>query len=176
MSPNPDAIALLKADHDKVKEMFEKYGTLGDRAIAGKQELAGRICRELTVHAWIEEQVFYPRVREAGRKIEDEVLEGLEEHHLIKHAVTELEPLTADNERYDAKVEVLKELVEHHVDEEEADMFPRVRRALDAGELEELGAAMEAARATAPTRIDPDAPDEPTAATAGGRGAAGSPR
>lgn len=176
MSPNPDAIALLKADHDKVKEMFAKYDTLGDRAMAGKQELAGRICTELTVHAWIEEQVFYPRVREAGRQIKDEVLEGLEEHHLIKHAVTELEPLTADNERYDAKVEVLKELVEHHVDEEESDMFPRVRKAIDAKELEKLGTEMKAARASAPAHIAPDAPDEPTAATAGTGGTAGSPR
>jgi hemerythrin superfamily protein len=174
MSPNPDAIALLKADHDKVKEMFAKYDTLGDRAMAGKKELAGRICRELTVHAYIEEQVFYPRVREAGRKIEDEVLEGLEEHHLIKHGVAELEPLSADNERYDAKVEVLKELVEHHVDEEEADMFPRVRKALDAKELGELATAMEAARASAPVHSDPDAPDEPTAAGAQSGGPAGS--
>jgi hemerythrin superfamily protein len=176
MSPTPDALDLLKADHDRIKEMFAKYDTLGDRAMGGRKDLAGQICRELTVHAYIEEQVFYPRVREAGRKIEDEVLEGLEEHHLIKHAVTELEPLSPDNERYDAKVEVLKELVEHHVDEEEEDMFPRVRRAIDAKELEELGAAMEAARTTAPTHVDPDSPDEPTAAGARGEGTAGSPR
>jgi hemerythrin superfamily protein len=172
MSRNLDATALLKADHDTVKEMFAKYDTLGDGAIAGKQELAGRICRELTVHAYIEEQVFYPRVREAGHQIKDEVLEGLEEHHLIKHAVAELEPLTADNERYDAKVEVLRELVEHHVDEEESDMFPRVRKAIDGRELEELGAAMEAARASAPTHVDPDSPDEPTATGAGSGGTA----
>ncbi len=175
MSPKPDAIALLKADHDKVKEMFAKYDTLGDRAVAGKQDLAGRICRELTVHAHIEEQVFYPRVREAGRTIKDEVLEGLEEHHLIKHAVAELEPMTADNERYDAKVEVLKELVEHHVDEEESDMFPRVRKAIDAKQLEELATAMEAARASAPAHSDPDAPDEPSAAAAGSGRPAGTP-
>jgi hemerythrin superfamily protein len=170
--PQTDALDLLKADHDKVKEMFAKYEALGDRAMVGRKELAAQICRELTVHAHIEEQVFYPRVREAGRKIKDEVLEGLEEHHLIKHAVAELEPLTPDNERYDAKVEVLQELVEHHVDEEEADMFPRVRKAIDGKELEELGAAMEAARASAPTHSDPDAPDEPSGAGAGGGGTA----
>ncbi len=166
MSQNSDALTLLKADHDEIKAMFAKYGTLGDRAMVGKRDLVGRICRELTVHAYIEEQVFYPRVREAGHEVEDEVLEGLEEHHLIKHAVAELEPLTAGNERYDAKVEVLKELVEHHVDEEESDMFPRVRKAIDDRELEELGAAMEAARASAPTHVDPDAPDEPAPAGA----------
>jgi hemerythrin superfamily protein len=176
MSPNPDALDLLKADHDRVKEMFAKYDTLGDREMVGRKDLAGQICQELTVHAYIEEQVFYPRVREAGRRIEDEVLEGLEEHHLIKHAVAELEPLSPDNERYDAKVEVLKELVEHHVDEEEEDMFPRVRKAIDAKELQELGAAMEAARATAPTHVDPDSPDEPTATGARSGGTAGSAR
>ena len=176
MSRNPDALDLLKADHDKVKEMFAKYDTLGDQAMVGRKDLAGQICRELTVHAHIEEQVFYPRVREAGRQIKDEVLEGLEEHHLIKHAVAELEPLASDNERYDAKVEVLKELVEHHVDEEEEDMFPRVRKAIDGKELEELGAAMEAARASAPTHVDPDAPDEPSGAGAGSAGTAGSTR
>ncbi len=163
MTATPDAITLLEADHDEVDALFAKYDALGDRAIVTKQELVERIGRELAIHTYIEEQILYPRVREAGRRIKDEVLEGLEEHHLIKTTLAELADLTAKDERFDAKVQVLKEQVEHHVEEEEADMFPRIRKALDERELEDLGAALDAAKAGAPTQADPSAPDEPSA-------------
>jgi hemerythrin superfamily protein len=163
MTVTPDAITLLEADHDEVDALFAKYDALGDRALVTKQELVTRISRELAIHTFIEEQILYPRVREAGRKIEDEVLEGLEEHHLIKSTLAELAALSPDHERFDAKVQVLKEQVEHHVEEEESDMFPRIRRAFDEKELKDLGAALDAAKATAPTQADPGAPDEPSA-------------
>lgn len=163
MTATPDAITLLEADHDEVDELFAKYDALGDRAFVTKQDLVERISRELAIHTYIEEQILYPRVREAGRKIKDEVLEELEEHHLIKTSLAELGELTSDHERFDAKVQVLKEQVEHHVEEEESDMFPRIRKALDDHELEELGVALQAAKASAPRQADPSAPDEPPA-------------
>jgi hemerythrin superfamily protein len=160
--PRTDAIAMLKAEHDEVDGLFARYEELGDRALKGRQELVGQITRALSLHAYIEEQVFYPRVRRAGREIKDEVLEGLEEHHVIKELLSELEEMAPDEERYDAKVKVLKEQVQHHVEEEEGEMFPRVRKALDASTLLELAEEMRATRAQAPTHADPDAPDEPS--------------
>ncbi len=137
--PEQDALAVLEADHDKVKELFAQFDELGDGAPRGKQDLVSKICHELTVHATIEETVFYPRVRRAGEQEKDEVLEGIEEHQLIKELVGDLEGMTAEDESYDAKVKVLKEQVEHHVEEEEGEMFPHVRKAIKEEELIRLG-------------------------------------
>jgi len=158
-----DAIALLTADHRTVQELFRRYAKLGERAHKSRADLVQCITRELAVHAAIEEQVFYPRLREEGRRIEDEVLEGLEEHHLIKEALADLEKASPEDERYDAKVKVLIEQVQHHVKEEEGEMFPRARRALDRETLLDLADAMKAARMLAPTRPHPNAPDQPPA-------------
>jgi hemerythrin superfamily protein len=163
MPTRADAITLLKADHRAVKDMFRRYEKLGDRAHKGRSDLVARISRELSVHAAIEEQVFYPRVREEGRRIDDDVMESLEEHHLIKEALARLQGMSPDNDRYDAAVQVLREQTEHHIKEEETELFPRVTRALDRAALVALGEAMEAARQIAPTRPHPNAPDEPPA-------------
>jgi chromatin segregation and condensation protein Rec8/ScpA/Scc1 (kleisin family) len=109
----------------------------------------------------MEEQVLYPEARRVGREVRDDVLEGLEEHHLIKELLAELEEMSPRHERYDAKVEVLGEHVEHHHDEEEQDLFPRLCRAFDATTLADLAERMEAVRHRAPRHPDPDAPDEP---------------
>jgi hemerythrin superfamily protein len=134
-----DAIKLLTTDHNEVKGLFQEFEGLGEQAFKGKQNVVGRICRELTVHAQIEEQIFYPRVRRAGKEEKDEVLEGIEEHQLIKELVAELEGMSAEEESFDAKVKVLKEQVEHHVEEEEGQMFPHVRKAIQQDELVKLG-------------------------------------
>ncbi len=172
--PKTDAISMLEAEHDEVDELFTKYEALGDRALEGRRKLVGRIIRELSVHTYIEEQVLYPRLRQAGKEIKDEVLEGLEEHHAIKELLSELDGMAPDDERYDAKVKVLKEQVEHHVEEEEGEMFPHARKALDAATLVELADEMERVRPQAPAHADPDAPDEPsrtaTPAATGRRG------
>lgn len=148
--PQQDALAVLKADHDEVKKLFAEYDELGDQENTGKQGVVKQICHELTVHASIEEEIFYPRVRRAGSEEKDEVLEGIEEHRLIKELVGELEGMSPDAEAFDAKVKVLKEQVEHHVEEEEDEMFPHVRKAIDAAELERLGEQLtEAKRVTA---------------------------
>ena len=137
--PDRDAIQLLTADHNTVRKLFEEFEGLGEKAFKGKQDVVGRICRALSLHAEIEEEIFYPRVRKAGEEEKDEVLEGIEEHLLIKELVGALEGMSAEEEAFDAKVKVLKEQVEHHVEEEEGEMFPHVRKALTAAELVTIG-------------------------------------
>jgi hemerythrin superfamily protein len=120
-----------------------------------------QIIAELSTHAAIEEQHFYPAVRAAAPDIEDDVLEGLEEHHVVKWTLSELENLAPTEERFDAKVTVLIESVRHHVEEEEGEMFPKVREAIGRKELRELGETLEKAKGIAPKRPHPKAPDTP---------------
>jgi hemerythrin superfamily protein len=158
-----DAITLLKADHKTVEDLFKKFEKLGPRAKKGKQDVVERIIKELSVHAAIEELVFYPAVRQAveDEKVDEMVLESLEEHHIVKWVLSELQKMTPEHERFDAKVTVLMENVRHHVEEEEQDLFPAVAKAFDKERLNELGKAMAEAKKTAPTRPHPMAPDEP---------------
>jgi hemerythrin superfamily protein len=163
-----DAITLLKDDHRTVKGLFRKFEQAGDRAYATKQKLVEQITEELSVHAAIEEQIFYPSVRQAIEEAEGDVLESLEEHHIVKWTLSELEGMDPKDERYDAKVTVLIESVRHHIGEEEGDMFPKVRKALSRTQLAELGDLMERAKLAAPKRPHPRAPDEPPANLIGG--------
>jgi hypothetical protein len=112
--PAKDAIALLKADHRKVEELFEKYESARGR----KAEIAKQICMELTIHTMIEEEIFYPACREAG--VESDVMdEANVEHDGAKMLIAELENGAPDDDYYDAKVKVLSEEIKHHVKEEE---------------------------------------------------------
>jgi hemerythrin-like domain-containing protein len=156
-----DAITLLKDDHRTVKDLFTKFEKASERAHKTKRKLVDRMIEELSVHSAIEEQVFYPAVREAVESAEDEVLESLEEHHIVKRTLSELEDMDPSDERFDAKVTVLIELVRHHMKEEEAEMFPEVRKALSRRQLNDLGDLMERAKLAAPTRPHPRSPDEP---------------
>ena len=156
-----DAITLLKADHKTVSGLFKRFDKLGDSAHKTKRELVDKIIEELSIHAAIEEQIFYPAARECVPDTEDHILESLEEHHIVKWVLSELEGMDPGDERFDAKVTVLKENVEHHVEEEEQDWFPMVREAMGRKALQELGAAMEKAKKTAPTRPHPRSPDTP---------------
>ncbi len=132
-----DAIALLTEDHENVKAMFEQYEGLGDRAMASKKKLATQICTELTKHATAEEEIFYPAVRAAGKDKEDLVDEATVEHASAKDLIAQIMSMEASEDLFDAKVKVLSELIEHHVKEEEEEMFPKARAAkLD---LETLG-------------------------------------
>jgi hemerythrin superfamily protein len=159
----PDAIVLLKNDHKEVEKLFKQFEKLGDRAFTSKRKVVDQIIEELSVHAAIEEQYFYPAVRDKAEDIEDEVLEGLEEHHIVKWTLSELKDLDPENERFDAKVTVLIEMVRHHVEEEEGEMFPAVRQAIGRKALVELGDVMEKAKVVAPVEPYPKAPDEPPA-------------
>jgi hemerythrin superfamily protein len=156
-----DAITLLKDDHKAVEALFRKFEKAGDRAYKTKRRLVDQIIRELSVHASIEEQLFYPTTRAHVESAQDEVLESLEEHHIVKWTLSELEKMDPQDERFDAKVTVLIESVRHHVKEEEQDMFPKVRKAMKAADLKGLGGRMEAAKEAVPTRPHPRAPDEP---------------
>lgn len=167
-----DAITLLKEDHRTVKGLFRKFEQAGDRAYATKRKLADRIIRELSVHSQIEEQLFYPAVRRAVEKADDEVLEALEEHHLAKVVLSELEGMDPKDERFTPKVTVLIEGVRHHIEEEESDMFPKVRAGIDRPALRELGERMAEAKRYVPTRPHPNAPDEPPANVVAAAGAA----
>ncbi len=137
-----DALKLLKQDHTNVKAMFKEFEELGERAFAGKKKLADRICLELTRHAAIEEEIFYPALREASRESEDQLDEASVEHASVKALVSQISEMDSHDELYDAKVKVLGEYVNHHVKEEEGELFPRAREAgLD---LAALGREMEA--------------------------------
>ncbi|UOD29931.1 hemerythrin domain-containing protein [Massilia violaceinigra] len=132
-----DAIALLIEDHENVKQMFEQYEGLGDRAHATKKKLSMQICTELTKHATAEEEIFYPAVRAATKKNEDLVDEATVEHASAKDLIAQIMDMEATDDLFDAKVKVLSEMIEHHVEEEENEMFPKARSAgLD---LESLG-------------------------------------
>ncbi|MCU1449003.1 MAG: hypothetical protein JWP02_1173 [Acidimicrobiales bacterium] len=156
-----DAVTLLKNDHKTVEALFKKFEKAGPTAKKTKQDLVEKIIEELSIHAAIEEQVLYPAARQAVPDATDEVLEALEEHHIVKWVLSELDGMDPDDERFTAKVTVLIENVRHHVEEEEGELFPELRKAMKRKELEELAQAMEAAKKVAPTHPHPRAPDTP---------------
>ncbi|HYH98891.1 hemerythrin domain-containing protein [Hyalangium sp.] len=156
-----DAIALLKADHKTVETLFRRFEQAGPNAKKLKRKLVEQIVRELAVHAVIEEQVLYPAVRAKGKELEEQVLEALEEHHVAKWLLKELEDLPSEAERFSAKVKVLMENVRTHVAEEERRLFPRVRKAFSPVELREMAQMLMMAKKAAPTRPHPRAPDAP---------------
>lgn len=156
-----DAITMLKDDHKAVEQLFKRFEKAGDRAHVEKREIVDRIIEELSVHAAVEEQLFYPVARATVPDTEDVALESLEEHHIVKWVLSELETMAPDDERFDAKVTVLMENVRHHVEEEEQDFFPMVRDELGRNALADLGEAMAAAKKVAPTHPHPRSPDTP---------------
>ncbi|MFG2007219.1 hemerythrin domain-containing protein [Spirillospora sp. NPDC048911] len=145
-----DAIVLLKDDHKTVEQLFKKFEKAGDNALKTKRKLVDQIIEELTVHAYIEEQLFYPAAREAAPDTKDHILESVEEHHVVVWMLSELSGMDPSDERFDAKVTVLMENVRHHVEEEEKDWFPDVRKAMGRKALQELGERMAAAKSKAP--------------------------
>ena len=122
-----DAISLLIKDHKDVKAMFEQFEALTDRSKVSKKKIATQICHALTVHAQVEEEVFYPAVREAI-KDDDLMDEATVEHASAKDLIAQIEAMDPGDDLYDAKVKVLSEQIEHHVQEEEGEMFPKVRK------------------------------------------------
>jgi len=131
----PDALRMLKDDHDKVKDLFEKFKS--SRSDDKKGELAQTICKELTVHTHLEEEIFYPAVREAIDD-DDTMNEAIVEHASAKELIAAIEKMSPDDEMFDAKVVVLGEFVNHHIREEQNQMFPQVRKTdLDLNDLAE---------------------------------------
>ena len=136
-----DAIAMLKADHDKVKELLSRLESTTERGVKTREELFATIKGELAVHETIEEEIFYPALKEHP-KAKELVLEGYEEHHVVDTVMAELEGLDVSDETWGAKAQVMKENVEHHIEEEEGEMFKQARQVFDPQELEDLGTRM----------------------------------
>ena len=139
-----DALELLKEDHQKVKELFEQ--TEGTEDQKEKTKIFSEIQSELETHAHIEETVFYPAM-EKHEELKDMVLESIEEHRQIKTLLKEIDNLKSDSEKFEPKLAVLMENVEHHAEEEEeSKMFPKIREICSQRELDQLGNELEAAK------------------------------
>jgi len=141
-----NAFTLLKADHKKVAGILEKIDATTERGIKTREELFTQLKSELDLHAEIEETILYPVLEEADETHEI-TLEAFEEHRLVKQLLGELETMDKGDEQWTARFTVLKENIEHHVEEEETDMFKKARKVLSEAEAEELGARLEAAKA-----------------------------
>jgi hemerythrin superfamily protein len=123
-----DAISQLKSDHKEVAALLDEYESAKDkRRESQKKALAGKICRALTVHATIEEEIFYPAAAEQVEDANDLVDEARVEHNSLKELIAQIESSEPGDEQYDAKVKVLGEYVKHHVKEEEGELFPKTR-------------------------------------------------
>jgi len=136
-----DAISLLEADHVKIKRLLAELADTTERAVKTRGELFATIKGELTLHEVVEEEIFYPELK-AHPKAKDIVLEGFQEHHVVDLLMGELESLPVEDQTWGAKAKVMQENIEHHIEEEEGDMFRQARRAFDRGELEDLGRRM----------------------------------
>lgn len=140
-----NAFNLLKSDHEKVAGILSSIEETTERAIKGREELFTRLKQELDLHAKIEEEIFYPAI-EGAEETREVTLEAYEEHRLVKQLLAELEAEPKDTEEWTAKFTVLKENIEHHVEEEEGEMFKQARQVLSEEEVEELGNRLQAAK------------------------------
>ena len=140
-----NAFELLKQDHEKVAGIFEKLEPTTERGVKTREELFTQLKQELDVHTRIEETILYPVLKEA-QETEDITLEAYEEHNVVKQLLSELDEMPKDDETWGAKLKVLQENVEHHVEEEEGEMFKKARKVLSEEQIEELGTRMEAAK------------------------------
>ena len=157
-----NALTLLKQDHGNVEELFHRFETCEPSDFEEMGRIRDKVIEHLAKHSQIEEQIFYPAVRaKLGDENAFEVLEGLEEHHVVKQTLAELEKMAPKHDRFRAKMTVLIESVRHHVKEEEEELFEKVRDAFSVEELNEMGEAMETIKPVMPTRAHPFAPDQP---------------
>jgi hemerythrin-like domain-containing protein len=143
-----DAIKLLKEDHARIKPLLAELKETTDRAEKTRGELFSRIKQELTIHEIIEEEIFYPTLREHP-KAKEIVLEGYEEHDVVSRLMGELDGMDATDERFGPKAKVMAENIEHHIEEEEGEMFKTARQVFADDELEDLGDRMARRRETA---------------------------
>jgi hemerythrin-like domain-containing protein len=141
-----DAIDILKDDHDRVKELLSELEETSNRATTQRSNLLAEIAEELTVHMEIEEKVFYLAFKSAAEKSEERVMyfEAQEEHNVLEFELPRLQKTDPSTDDFAAHAKVLKELVEHHVKEEEKEMFPAAKKLMSSEELEMLGEKMQA--------------------------------
>jgi hemerythrin superfamily protein len=145
--PERNALDLIKHDHDRIKKMFKQALDADDPS--RRSELLQRIRAELIAHERMEEDIFYPALRSASDKATDIVLEGYEEHHVIDMILDEMFEVPEDTDQWHAKLKVLHETLEHHIDEEEGEMFQKARKAMSSDTLDELGRKMADAKEAA---------------------------
>ena len=170
-SDKPLALELLSADHRKVEDLFEEYEAAKEDEDEGRTEIAERICKELTVHAQLEEEIFYPWLKE---NLDEEDMEMVEEayveHASAKDLIAQIEGAGSADAEYDAKVKVLSEYIKHHVKEEEEEIFEAVSDEREA--LDELGQEMASRKAELAEEHGLE-PDDADAAMAGKKGSQG---
>ncbi|WP_433716046.1 hemerythrin domain-containing protein [Nocardia sp. CA-084685] len=146
-----DAIVLLRDDHKAIRKLFREFEKAEQDAYATKGRVVDKIIEALTVHTYIENECMYPEVRKLAPDLEDDILESYEEHHVADLLVGELATMKPEDERFTAKTTVLIESVDHHIDEEENEWFPKVREELGRKQLQEIGARMIELKKEAPT-------------------------
>jgi hemerythrin-like domain-containing protein len=138
-----DAMSLLKEDHRKVKKILAELESTTERGVKTREELFTKVKQELVIHEAIEEEIFYPALKEHP-KTKEIALEGYEEHHVVDTVMAEIEGVAYDDEKWGAKFSVMKENLEHHIEEEEGEMFKQARQVFDQDELAQLGESMKA--------------------------------
>jgi hypothetical protein len=136
-----DAMSLLKEDHEKVKKILGELESTTERGVKTREELFTKVKEELVVHEAIEEEIFYPALKQHP-KTKEIALEGYEEHHVVDTVMAEIEGVAYDDEKWGAKFKVMKENLEHHIEEEEGEMFKQARQVFDEDELAQLGESM----------------------------------
>ncbi|WP_280493831.1 hemerythrin domain-containing protein [Nocardia asiatica] len=146
-----DAIVLLREDHKVIRKLFREFEKAGENAVETKGKVVNKIIEALTVHTYLENECMYPEVRKLVPELEDDILESYEEHHVADVLVTELATMKPDDEHFTAKTTVLIESVDHHIEEEESDWFPKVRERLGRKQLQDIGARLQELRKKAPT-------------------------
>ena len=136
-----NAITMLEDEHVQMRKLLDRLESTTERGVKTRQELFATIKGELTIHETIEEEIFYPALK-SHPKAKDIVLEGFQEHHVVDLLMGELEQLDVADESWGAKATVMKENIEHHIEEEEGEMFKVARKVFDRSELEDLGQRM----------------------------------
>jgi hemerythrin superfamily protein len=152
-----DAIALLRDDHKQLRAMFDEFAGLGPRAHKAREHVRERVVEALSVHAAIEERVFYPLVRKVVPDLDESILEGMTEHALAEQLLAQIAAMSVEDEWFQPRMMVLGDIVRHHMREEEREIFPALRERLDRAELAELGEALREERRVAPTVPPPSA-------------------
>jgi hemerythrin-like domain-containing protein len=147
-SRGKDAIALLMEDHKNVRQLLKRLEATTERSTDQREQLLTKIENEVKIHTTIEEEIFYPAYRDAVRTRNDQKLyfEALEEHHVVDLVMPEIKNTETDADEFGAKAKVLKDLIEHHAEEEETRMFPKARKAMGAARLKQLGQELEERR------------------------------
>ena len=143
-----DIITLLKKDHKVVNELFSIIAKTGEKAYKTKLSIFDKIDQELSLHVEIEETIFYPVIKKF-KETKPITMESYEEHALVKQLLSQIKTMHPEEDAWQAKLTVLKELVEHHVEEEETELFPKVKKLISLEEREVLGEKMKAIKEAA---------------------------